>query len=111
MSQPQVAKELGVDVETVLCWEHNRNKPTVKYASKIIQFLGYFPFQLQNQHIGIQMKYARMISGMTVADVAKEINVDCGTIGLVEKGKRKPMSRVTDNMKKYIDRKMVNLLT
>ena len=43
LPQPQLAKLLGVAVETVLNWELDYKKPSINHIGKLIQFLGYDP--------------------------------------------------------------------
>ncbi|KAA3630601.1 MAG: XRE family transcriptional regulator [Bacteroidetes bacterium] len=45
LSQPDVAKLLGVTTDTVTNWELNRNQPRAKFVNKIISFLDYIPFR------------------------------------------------------------------
>ena len=39
MSQSQVAEIIGVDTDTITCWELNRNRARAKYHSRIKSFL------------------------------------------------------------------------
>ena len=43
LSQPQLAKLLGVSTETILNWELNYRKPSIIHVGNLIQFLGYDP--------------------------------------------------------------------
>jgi len=48
LSQPEVARILNVDPDTVTGWELNRNQPSLKHAKAITDFLGYIPFETEN---------------------------------------------------------------
>ena len=76
LSQPKVAKILKVSDETILSWEKNNTEPTPKDASKIIKFIGYFPFEWEYENLHVKVKYARMISGHNLEDMAKKIGCD-----------------------------------
>jgi len=51
LSQPKVAKIFGVVTDSVTYWETNHHQPTIKEASRIIKFLGYFPFETENVNL------------------------------------------------------------
>jgi len=42
--QKDVAEIIGVSEDSITYWENKRSKPQKRYYSKIIQFLGYSPF-------------------------------------------------------------------
>lgn len=43
MTQGQVAKIIGVTVDTITNWELGRSKPMKKYIKRIVYFLGFAP--------------------------------------------------------------------
>ena len=45
ISQTQLAQQLNVRVETIQNWEHSRSIPAVCYLPKLVDFLGYDPFE------------------------------------------------------------------
>lgn len=98
LTQSKIAKIIGVTTNTITYSELNRNKPTVKYASKIIKLIGYFPFEWKDKPLPIQMKYARMMSGHTV----KEINCECSSLMRVERGTSMPSAKTKEKIEIYI---------
>lgn len=60
LSQPEVARILNVCPDTVFHWESNEHEPTVQYASRIIAFLGYFPFSFESAPLEKQLYYVSM---------------------------------------------------
>jgi len=42
--QREAAAQIGVTVDTILNWEHNRTGPKLQFTRKVIAFLGYNPF-------------------------------------------------------------------
>lgn len=102
LSQSQVAKIIGVSTNTITFWEKNRNHPTEKFASKIIKFLGYFPFEWEHENLQTQVKYARMVSGHTLKHMGKEIGVDSSTIYKIFNGKSKPQDETLEKIQKYV---------
>ncbi|MDO8366817.1 MAG: helix-turn-helix transcriptional regulator [Saprospiraceae bacterium] len=103
LSQPEIAKLLEVTTDTVTGWELNRHEPTVQMAKRILEFLGYFPFYKDSQSIGEQLRLARMISGKTQAEVAKEIGVDESTLRWVELGTRKPFRKTREKIERFFE--------
>jgi len=45
LTQREVAEKLSVDKTTIQFWENNRVKPSLAQIPKIIEFLGYDPFE------------------------------------------------------------------
>lgn len=102
LSQPQVARILGVDTETIFYWEKNRNSPTPKWSRKIIEFLGYFPFDWKDQELKTQVNYARMVSGHNLKQMGQEIGIDESTIYKILEGKSQPRPETLKNIYAYI---------
>lgn len=105
LSQPQVAKMINVSDETILSWEKNNTEPTPKDASKIIKFLGYFPFEWENESLSTKVRYARMVSGQTLRQMGKDIVVDASTMYKIFKNTSTPkmgtMKKITGYIQKY----------
>lgn len=102
-SQPQVAYELKVDVESILAWEHNKNTPTPKYASRVIKFIGYFPFDCSNESLKRLVLYARMVAGHSLKQMASEVGLDSSTIsGICSDKSRNSMNNLV-KIKNYIN--------
>ena len=45
ISQTELAQKVGVHIETVANWEHSRSMPAICHLPKLIDFLGYDPFE------------------------------------------------------------------
>jgi transcriptional regulator with XRE-family HTH domain len=90
LSQYQVAKALKATTNTVTGWELNRYEPQARLAKRIIHFLGYLPFKTEDLSIGSKLYHARLISGMTQEQVAKEIGCDESNLRYIELGLRNP---------------------
>jgi transcriptional regulator with XRE-family HTH domain len=90
LMQSEVAKILKVTTNTVTGWELNRYEPQARLAKRIINFLGYLPFMTEDLSIGSKLYHARLISGMTQEQVAKEIGCDESNLRYIELGLRNP---------------------
>jgi transcriptional regulator with XRE-family HTH domain len=45
INQTELAQQIGVRLETIQNWEHRRSIPDIYYLRRIIDFLGYDPFE------------------------------------------------------------------
>ena len=76
LSQPQLAKLLGVAAETVLNWELNYRKPSINHIGKLIQFLGYDPALSNPSSIAELLLAKRRELGWTQKVAAQNLGVD-----------------------------------
>jgi transcriptional regulator with XRE-family HTH domain len=88
--QKEVAKHLQATVYTVRNWEKNRSNPSLPFIPKIIQFLGYVPYDTQTQDFGKKIATSRRLLGLSQKDLARLIGVDPCTIRSWEKSKHRP---------------------
>lgn len=96
LSQPQLAKILGVAAETVLNWELNYKKPSINHIGKLIRFLGYDPESLSSNSIADLLLAKRRELGWTQKVAAHKLGVDpctwssweCGGTVMVHKHRK-----------------------
>ena len=88
--QKEVARKIGVDETSVLNWEKNRNTPSLTYIPKIVEFLGYRPFDISTGTPGEKIICLRRILGLSQKELARSLGVDPGTLGDWEKDKTQP---------------------
>ena len=86
--QKDVAHIIGVEETSIYNWEKNLSKPSITYVPKIIEFLGYIPFQLNDLPFGDQIKLYRKLRGISQKYLAKEIDIDPTTLAKWEANKR-----------------------
>ena len=83
LSQPEVAKMLKVQTDTITNWELNRNHPQINFLPRIISFLGYIPkFSTDNS-----IKRYRIEKGITQREMAKILKIDPATLARIERGR------------------------
>ena len=99
LSQPQVAKIIGVSTNTITYWETGKSEPSVKYLPKIINFLQKIPFNLPSTVIE-ELKYRRLINGLSQKNLSKELKEDAKAIRMWELGKRRPTLKTCNRLKK-----------
>jgi DNA-binding XRE family transcriptional regulator len=63
MYQMEVAKIIGVTESTVWNCEHG-TEPELRHTPKIIEFLGYVPFECPDDTIG-KLKYFKHVKGLS----------------------------------------------
>ncbi len=102
-TQLQLARLIGVEETSIYNWENNRSRPKVYLLPKVIEFLGYVPFELPKETIGDMIKSYRKEHGLSQRKLAKIWGVDQTTIRDWENGKHKPgkkiFERVTEVLK------------
>jgi DNA-binding transcriptional regulator YiaG len=89
--QHQVAKQLEVNVASVVNWENNLSKPKVSYMPAIIRFLGYNPLP-PSKGWADRLVQARTTMGLSQKAAAGRIGVDQCTLARWERGEREPTS-------------------
>jgi site-specific DNA recombinase len=87
--QRQVAKQLGVNVASIVNWENNLSKPKVHYMPAIIRFLGYNPLP-PSKGWAERLVQARTARGLTQKEAAARIGVDQCTLARWERVEREP---------------------
>ncbi|WP_292915194.1 helix-turn-helix transcriptional regulator [Nitrosomonas sp.] len=76
LSQPKLAKLLGVAAETILNWELNYKKPSINHIGKLIQFLGYDPALPNPSSIAELLLAKRRELGWSQKIAAQNLGVD-----------------------------------
>jgi DNA-binding XRE family transcriptional regulator len=97
--QKDVAKVIGVSEDSITFWETNRYKPSVSYYPKIIQFLGYVPFDVDSSTLGGQIKLYRYSHGLSQEDLAIKLEINESTVFHYEKNKHKPSPKILRKLK------------
>lgn len=90
MLQKDIAEKLGATVCTYRNWEKNRSNPSLHFIPKIIQFLGYTPYDASNLDFGKKIAAKRRLLGLSQKDLARLIGVDPCTIRSWEKSRHRP---------------------
>jgi len=91
--QKDVAAIIGVCEETITLWEGNRAQPLVTTYPKIIEFLSYFPFDIDTSSFVGKIKNYRFRLGLSQVELAKRLGVNESTVFHYEKETHKPDAR------------------
>jgi transcriptional regulator with XRE-family HTH domain len=87
LTQRGVAERIGASKASVLNWETDRFPPDLASIPAILCFLGYDP-RPEGETLGEKLHRARTARGITQKKLAKQINLDQGTLSSVEDGRR-----------------------
>jgi len=100
--QKNVAYQIGVTEEAVYNWENNRCNPKIYLLPKIIEFLGYVPFESPKETIGDKIKAYRKEHGLSQRKLAKLLSVDQTTIRDWESDKHQPSKKLLKRLSKIL---------
>lgn len=87
--QKDLARQIGVHVESLKNWERDVESPMIRFIPKIVEFLGYDPIP-EPKTIPERIAYARRRLGMTQVNLAKALRVDSVSIWRWETGQVGP---------------------
>jgi len=93
LKQAEVAKDIGVSEDCITYWENNRSQPQIKYYPKIIQFLGYNPFPVDESTLGGKIKKYRIEQGLSLKKLGKTLKVNISTVGAWESHEHIPNAK------------------
>lgn len=90
LRQEDAAKQLGVTEDALRFWEKLQREPRIEHFPKIIEFLGYNPFQYETTTLGGRIKHYRIVKGLSQKKLGKILGVDGSTVYEWEENYRKP---------------------
>lgn len=90
---------MGISEDTITLWENGRAMPQVHLYPKVIEFLGYFPFDIDTSTLGGKIKKYRLLNGVSQEELAKQLGVNESTVFHYENGKHKPLGNILVKLK------------
>ena len=90
--QQDIAKRLGVHVESLKNWVRGVGSPLIRHIPKIIALLGFDPVP-EPETLPKRIAYLRRLIGFTQEDLAKALVVNPVTIYFWEKGLTVPSAK------------------
>lgn len=97
--EKDVAALLKVNQWTLIGWESDRVFPGIRHWPRIIEFLGYYPYPETNG-LGDRILATHRHLGLSHAELADRLQLDEGTVRLVEKGCRRPTLETSEKLEK-----------
>ncbi len=96
--QKDVAQKLGVGETSIYSWENNLAKPALRFIPKIIEFLGYVPFDTSTLSVGERIVVYRRLLGLSQKELASRLGIDPCTLSKWERDKRKPSEELLKDL-------------
>jgi len=84
--QDQVARDLGVSVQTLLNWERSHTRVQTRFMPKVVAFLGYDPRQESGQ-LGDRIRALRERQGLSQVTLAAKLGLNASTVVSWERGR------------------------
>ena len=88
MAQKEVAEKLGIRTYTIRGWEYNQYSPEIRHMPKIIEFLGYVPWNTFAKTIGEKITAYCKLHGITKQELAQQLDIHPYTVSRWMAGKR-----------------------
>jgi transcriptional regulator with XRE-family HTH domain len=101
--QKDVAQRLGVNKDYVYYWETNRYAPSLQMIARIIQFLGYMPWDPSNMTLGERIVTLRSLLGISQKELARQLEVDPTTLSRWELGKGQSMKKHLERLTEVLE--------
>jgi len=105
LTQKALAALLGVSEAAILDWEIHGRAPALRTIPAIVRFLGRLPGDQENLTLGQRLRRCRQVRGLSQKVLARQLNVDPGTLARWESGERRPagdlLARVVDLLRGF----------
>jgi len=99
--QRNVAGIIGVTECTIYNWENGERKPETKYIPRIIDFLGYIPFECPGDILG-RLSYFKRIKGLTFRGLEKLMGRDHEQLSNWLSSQKKPCPRNLESINQFL---------
>lgn len=103
MLQEDVAAILGTCLDSITGWENSRSAPQVQFYPKIVEFLGYFPLEIDTTTLAGKIKMYRYRNGLSIGEMGRLVKVNPSTITGWETGNYKPSVKSIKELQKLIN--------
>jgi transcriptional regulator with XRE-family HTH domain len=90
LSQVTLAKQLGLNRNTVTNWESNAQEPDLPQMPSVLEFLGYEP-STESERLAEAIRARRRSLGLTQGAFGELLGVSRETVNLWERGRREPI--------------------
>ena len=96
----EAASQIGVRKETIVNWEQGHSTPPYRHGPKILEFLGYWPFE-EPESLGDRMRLWRWKRGLNGDEAAAAIGVDPCSWSSWERGEHKPVRASRERLSRH----------
>jgi len=70
---------------------------------KVIEFLGYVPFEKEPETLGEKIVCYRQLKGMTQKELSRQLGIDPSTLACWERGNREPSGACRERLISFLD--------
>jgi transcriptional regulator with XRE-family HTH domain len=99
--QKDVAGIIGVTECTIYNWENGEREPETKYTPRIIDFLGYTPFECPGDILG-RLSYFKRIKGLTFRGLGELMGRDHEQLSDWLNSQKKPCPRNLGSINQFL---------
>jgi transcriptional regulator with XRE-family HTH domain len=99
--QRDVAAQIGVNKDTIYNWEMNRTEPEVRFIPKIINFLGYTPYD-PGWSFGEWLRAIRSTLGLSQEQLARSAGLDESTVLKWKREEYRPTKQKWATLKTFL---------
>jgi DNA-binding transcriptional regulator YiaG len=99
--QREVARDMGVAVESVRLWETGKVEPGIRQVAKIIRFLGCDPSPGPRTFAELLVAVRRTL-GVSQRGLATLLRVDSSSVWAWETGRRRP----SENLRRAVEQRL-----
>lgn len=103
LEQSDLAALFGASPNVVGIWERNEAQPNSVHRPQVVKFLGYVPWKIDLATFGGRLEHARLLKGLSMADLAKLVGVAKASISRLERNIYKPKPDILLKLNKLLD--------
>ncbi|NTV49142.1 helix-turn-helix domain-containing protein [Trichlorobacter lovleyi] len=107
--QSEVAKIIGVTESSVWNWEHG-TEPELQYNPKIIEFLGYVPFDCPDDTVG-RLAWYKRVNGMNLEYLGEAMGRDPEQLSDWLSGRHRPFRKNRGKIELFLEEQGIFLPT
>jgi len=96
----EVARVIGITELTIWNWEHG-TEPELRYMPKIIEFLGYVPFDYLEDPIG-KLRYFEQVKGLSYERLGQLMDRDSEQVTDWLSGRVRPCERNRREIERFL---------
>ncbi|QEM66770.1 helix-turn-helix domain-containing protein [Geobacter sp. FeAm09] len=99
--QREVAATIGVSENTIWNWEHGI-EPEQQYSPKIINFLGYIPFECPGDIMG-RLAWYKRVNGLSLPELGRRMNQHPDQLRDWLGGGRRPLRKNIEKIEQFLE--------
>lgn len=98
----EVAQKIGVNTASFRNWETGHTTPSLPVIPRLIEFLGYVPFEKPPESLSRKIKAFRRTLGLTQKELANLLKINPSTLARWERRKGRPSKELLKKVSHYL---------